>query len=261
MAITHPHWQAWLTSALHDSFLPHGEIAIDLTPQVTPTETDNTPKHAGPNTIGDVQRQRTFDCPPTASEHRDLEPPQAPCAAIVDRPTNRDGAALAIVNLDARVADRRLGRVASHALRAGGILAVLSHPFTTGTVTTGTVTAGDAPETGLADVPDQNARTHRSFIDPMGSAVTSAEHAGLIYLQHIVIPTSPLAPPDASDIARSTGQSQGEPSTALAHIDLLVFCKPDDCRRDAALSPPHSESGPAESRPAALIGVVSGDER
>ncbi|MFI7122693.1 hypothetical protein [Amycolatopsis sp. NPDC049868] len=140
---------------------------------------------------------------------------------------------LVIVSLPAHAAESmsldRLALLAATRLRHGGILAVYTH--------------SDWTQGRLAD--------------PTGAIVAAAQHADLLYLQHIVTLHTPVekgrlrATPSALvaaeyDRARHRAAVRGLPSPHLrAHGDVLAFAQP----ADPGAPPP--EAGPATAAPGA----------
>ncbi|OXM60931.1 hypothetical protein CF165_40320 [Amycolatopsis vastitatis] len=135
-------------------------------------------------------------------------------AATDSRPAER--ADLALVSLPAYVAERvsldRLALLAAGLLRRGGIFAVYTHSDGNG----------------------------RQLVDPTGAIVAAAQHADLLYLQHIVVLHTPVragslhAAPSAAVVAEyertaHRARMRGLPAPHLrAHGDLLVFAQPAD---------------------------------
>ncbi|WP_410648028.1 hypothetical protein [Amycolatopsis sp. cmx-4-54] len=140
---------------------------------------------------------------------------------------------LVIVSLPAHATESvpldRLALLASTRLRQGGILAVYTH--------------SDWMRGRLAD--------------PTGAIVAAAQHADLLYLQHIVVLHTPVekgrlrAAPSAAvaaeyDRARHRATVRGLPAPHLrAHGDVLAFAQPADP------SAPPSGTGPATAAPGA----------
>ena len=95
------------------------------------------------------------------------------------------------------------------------------------------------------------ARTGRDWSTRPGAVVASAQNADLLYLQHIVIPTRPLAhpaAPDQPDVPTATDTQppprHHSPRRALhriGHADLLVFARPAGA---TPLPPPAPASRP-----------------
>jgi hypothetical protein len=169
---------------------------------------------------------------PAALAATDTTPPGDPAPATDPTPTGSaltdlalaglaaadevDGLAdLAFVDLAGTVADDRLGILAGRALRGGGVLAVLTHchhtddsPVTddddhnprtahrnSDNAAAGQDNAGGDNDSDAVDTDGRGAARDRvRLVDPTGSVVASAQNADLLYLQHIVIPTRPLAP-------------------------------------------------------------------
>jgi hypothetical protein len=131
-----------------------------------------------------------------------------------------EGRRLVVIDLGSRPASDRLGLHAAALLTPGGILAVLTH---------------SAYRDGV-------------LVDHTGSVVVSAQHADLLYLQHIVIVPDPL-------IAASGSSEHREPDDQPAHhadgtarvIDLLLFTRPTDPEVDDQVhaDPTHAGADPA----------------
>ncbi|MFE0025113.1 hypothetical protein [Amycolatopsis sp. NPDC059021] len=138
---------------------------------------------------------------------------------------------LVLVSLPARATESvsldRIALLAAHRLRQGGIFAVYTH--------------SDWMRERLAD--------------PTGAIVAAAQHADLLYLQHIVALHTPIekgrlhAAPSATvtaeyDRARHRATVRGLPAPHLrAHGDVLAFAQP----ADPAAPPP--DTGPAITAP------------
>ncbi|UUV35964.1 hypothetical protein NQK81_21840 [Amycolatopsis roodepoortensis] len=155
--------------------------------------------------------------------------------ASAEGPESERGARadLVIVSLPAHAAASvsldRLALLAANRLRQGGILAVYTHSDWT---------------RGL-------------LVDPTGAIVAAAQHADLLYLQHIVTLHAPVekgrlrAAPSAAvaveyDRARHRAAVRGLPAPHLrAHGDVLAFAQPADP------GAPPSGTGPATPVPGA----------
>ncbi|OLZ59506.1 hypothetical protein [Amycolatopsis keratiniphila] len=140
---------------------------------------------------------------------------------------------LVFVSLPAHAAESvsldRLALLAANRLRQGGILAVYTH----------------------------SDWTRGRLVDPTGAIVAAAQHADLLYLQHIVTLHAPVekgrlrAAPSAAvaaeyDRARHRAAVRGLPSPHLrAHGDVLAFAQP------AEPGAPPSRTGPATAAPGA----------
>ncbi|MFI9452481.1 hypothetical protein [Amycolatopsis sp. NPDC052450] len=156
-----------------------------------------------------------------------------PGSAEGPEPERGARADLVIVSLPAHAAESvsldRLALQAANRLRQGGILAVYTH----------------------------SDWTRGRLVDPTGAIVAAAQHADLLYLQHIVTLHAPVekgrlrAAPSAAvaaeyNRARHHAAVRGLPSPHLrAHGDVLAFAQPAD---PGALP---SGTGPATAAPGA----------
>ncbi|WP_038520546.1 hypothetical protein [Amycolatopsis japonica] len=138
---------------------------------------------------------------------------------------------LVIVSLPGHAAESvsldRLALLAANRLRQGGILAVYTH----------------------------SDWTRGRLVDPTGAIVAAAQHADLLYLQHIVTLHAPVekgrlrAAPSVAvaaeyDRARHRAAVRGLPAPHLrAHGDVLAFAQPAD------LGAPLPGAGPAPAPP------------
>jgi hypothetical protein len=215
-------------------------ITASTSPPVDPTSPTGAAM-TDPATAGPV---RVAPAPTAAGEHADPANP----THLAD---------LVLVDLAGTAADDRLGILASRALRGGGLLAVLTHCHHT----------VDRDSQILHRRRGENVlggdrRGHRDFnadagaggfwpmlVDPTGSVVASAQNADLLYLQHIVIPTRPLAHPAAADQPDLLTATDPQPPPPrhhsprraphrVGHADLLVFARP-------AMPPPLPPPAPA----------------
>ena len=188
-----------------------------------------------PTDLAPASSVRVAPAPTGAGELADPADPADPA----------DHADLVFVDLGGAAADDRLGILAGRALRDGGVLAVLTHCHhmiddnsqilhrRSGE----NVLGGDDRDDRDTDADTGAGRYRPRLVDPTGSVVASAQNADLLYLQHLVIPTRPLAHPAAADqpdlpIATDTQLPPGHhsqlPRRALhriAHADLLVFAR------------------------------------
>ncbi|MER7859171.1 hypothetical protein ABTX61_08715 [Amycolatopsis japonica] len=157
----------------------------------------------------------------------------APCSAEGHAPERGTRADLVIVSLPddaASVPLDRLVLLAANRLRQGGILAVYTH----------------------------SDWTRGRLVDPTGVIVAAAQHADLLYLQHIVTLHAPVekgrlrAAPSAAAVAeygraRQRATVRGLPVPHLrVHGDVLAFAQPADVG-----APPPSEPAPVTAAPGA----------
>jgi hypothetical protein len=213
--------------------------------------------------------------------------------ATADGADGADGLAdLAFVNLAGAAADERLGILANRALR-GGVLAVLTHCHHASDNDDqyprrhhrdgDNAAAGEDnndSDTWTGDTGGGGAAGDRvRLVDPTGTVVASAQNADLLYLQHIVIPTRPLAHPATTHPAATdpaptpaaaadpaaTDQSEAPIETVapathqhllrprarhrVAHVDLLVFARPAGRPAVTRSAPPHCRPAPAPGHP------------
>nr|WP_221472715.1 hypothetical protein [Amycolatopsis umgeniensis] len=155
----------------------------------------------------------------------------APGSAEAPKSERGARADLVIVSLPAHAAEsvplNRVALLAANRLCQGGILAVYTH----------------------------SDWTRGRLGDPTGAIVTAAQHADLLYLQHIVTLHTPVekgrlrAAPSAAvaaeyDRARHRASVRGLPAPHLrAHGDVLAFAQPSDP------GAPPSGTGPATAAP------------
>jgi hypothetical protein len=112
-----------------------------------------------------------------------------------------EGRRLVVIDLGDRPASDRLGLHAAALLAPGGVLAVLTH----------------------------SAHRDGVLVDHTGSVVVSAQHADLLYLQHIVVvPHLLIAPPESSEDRDSDDQLAHHADGPARVIDLLLFTRPTD---------------------------------
>lgn len=140
-----------------------------------------------------------------------------------------EGRRLVVIDLGSRPASDRLGLDAAALLAPGGILAVLTH----------------------------SAHRDGVLVDHTGSVVVSAQHADLLYLQHIVIVPHPLTPEPTTPKRRAPDDQHAHHTDATARvIDLLLFTRPTDPALD---NPDHTRADPAgvDRALAGLIGPGS----
>lgn len=268
-----PVWEAWLHASIRAAFLPPAGRTLDLTEQ---------PRHPSP-AAAEADRQRE------AMQDAVVLNRTEPASHTTDIDVVDDGADLVFVDLrDSHIDDRdahrnahrdghrvdhsvedRIGMLGHRTLRRGGILTVLTRCHT--------------PRLATAPMPTAAVGEVGELVDPTGPIVASAQNADLLYLQHIVIPTGPLFPPENTLSTTAAGplpddRSDGEQATRetrpvldgrlldggheVRHVDLLVFLSPRSpvpARRDLG-SPP---SSPRSSPPSAdlLLTSVSGPAR
>lgn len=102
-----------------------------------------------------------------------------------------------------------LARTAAHRLCNNGIFAVLTHTDS----------------------------TRNTLADPTGTIVTAAQHADLLYLQHIVVLLAPIRAghliPDLPDTPASSTPARHR----RVHSDLLVFSRPSQHQAPAPTDP------------------------
>lgn len=262
-----PAWESWLHASIRAAFLPSAGRMLVLTEQAL---------HPSPPAAVVERRERTQDAGTLnlageASHPTDLHP--------TDTDRVDDGADLVFVDLrdshiddhdghhvdhhvEHRLADR-VGMRGRRALRPGGILTVL--------------TRCHIPRLAATVTPTAAIDTAAELIDPTGPIVASAQNADLLYLQHIVIPTAPLLPPEnalttTAVVPRRGDRGDGQPAMpsvrpALddghghdkrshdkrshdkrgheqSHVDLLVFLSP----RSPALARPDLGSASERAR-------------
>jgi hypothetical protein len=224
-----PHWAALIrdqpaASAVTASTSP----LVDSVSPTGPTLTD--PATAGPVRVA---------FPPTAAG--ELADPADP-ANLADPAHLAD---LVFVDLAGAAADDRLGILAGRALRDGGLLAVLTHCHHTVDRDSQilhrrhgeNVLGGDARGHRDSDADAGAGGFWPMLVDPTGSVVASAQNADLLYLQHIVIPTRPLAHAAAADQPDLLTATDPQPQPPrhhssrraphrIGHADLLVFARP-----------------------------------
>ncbi len=156
-----------------------------------------------------------------------------PAGAEGPEPERGARADLVLVSLPGHAAESvsldRLALLAANRLRQGGILAVYTH----------------------------SDWTPGRLADPTGAIVAAAQHADLLYLQHIVVLHTPVekgrlrAAPSAAvaaeyDRARHRATVRGLPAPHLrAHGDVLAFAQPADP------GTPPAGTGPATAAPGA----------
>jgi hypothetical protein len=204
-------------------------------------------------------------------------------AAADEHADPADPADLVVVDLAGAAADDRLGILAGRALRDGGVLAVLTHCHHT--VDHDRQILHRRRENVLLgqgrDHRDRDADTGAGgswpmLVDPTGSVVASAQNADLLYLQHIIIPTRPLAHPAAADhpdLPTATDTPPPPPRHhssrralhRIGHADLLVFARPagpTSLPRPGLISPPTTSgtgTGPATTNLATDCGSSAVD--
>jgi hypothetical protein len=240
-----PYWAALIRDQPAASAVTASTSA--LVDSVTPTD----PAQTDPATAGPVR----------------VALPPAGAGELADPADPADLADLVFVDLAGAAADDRLGILAGRALRDGGLLVVLNHCHH--------IVDRDSQilhRRHGENVRGGNYRGHRDsdadagaggfwpmLVDPTGTVVASAQNADLLYLQHIVIPTRPLAHPAAPDqpdatIATDTQPPPGHHSShralhRIGHADLLVFARPAGA---IPLSPPAPASQPTRTGTANL---------
>jgi hypothetical protein len=129
-----------------------------------------------------------------------------------------EGRRLVVIDLGDRPASDRLGLHAAALLAPGGILAVLTH----------------------------SAHCDGVLVDHTGSVVVSAQHADLLYLQHIVIVPDPLtAPLETSEDRDSDDQLAHHADGTARVIDLLLFTRPTDPAVDDQVQADPTRADPA----------------
>jgi hypothetical protein len=291
-------WRTWLLTAIDRAFLPAHGRRIDLTAHLAGDLHSRSPHGHGDAIAGERSTPATpywaaliRDEPtPAALAATGTTPPVGPAAPTGPAPTSSaltdptlDGLAsvgeangladLGFVDLAGAVADDRLGILAGRVLRGGGVLAVLTHCHHTSDNDdqnprshhrNGDDAAGEDNTDSDTDTGDNDgggAAGRARLVDPTGSVVASAQNADLLYLQHIVIPTHPLAhsaitDPAATDLGTThpvaaapatTHAAAGDRSEVpietvapplpqhplsprarhrIGHVDLLVFARP-----------------------------------
>ncbi len=244
-----PAWEQWIQLAIRRAFLPPGCPFVDLTTTLAARGAEDAPRSAPATRRSSVQlvpfwahliasdatpppsgpHDHEIDAGHDEAESDALEPILSPGPDDEQPPAD-----VAYADLRDTAVDDRLGVLAGRALGGGGVLVVLTR---------------------------SHLGADGELVDPTGMIVASAQNADLLYLQHIVIPTAPLAPPlrppDPStgdgrspmpqddegrrdDSALSRGHS-------IAHVDLLVFAqpRPRGSSRPAGwrITPPESLAG------------------
>jgi hypothetical protein len=153
---------------------------------------------------------------------------------------------VAFVDLTAtgETVDGRIGMLAAAALRGGGILAVLTRCR-------------------------HQIASHGVLVDLTGVIVAAAQNADLLYLQHIVIATGPLLPPQPHPaVSPPAPPERADPDQTaghdIAHIDLLVFAQPHKSGpRTGTLIPTSTDAADdlGAEPPSAVPVRVGGDAR
>jgi hypothetical protein len=255
-------WRPWVLSVIMRAFLPPRGRWRDLTPQLghAPDQAAGAMAPGGPGREAPEPDPSALGCgtrrvvPFWASliDHPVPEDPEQTTttdrssAASSETPSDTGDVAatplvdLVFVELGGAPVDDQLGVLAARALRVGGILAVLTRcRHTSNPDSAPHSEAGAAASDGRGEL-----------LDPTGLVVASAQNADLLYLQHIVIPTRPLAVPPrpresragevtarqadpvrtSRDVADSQQPQHGNPVLRwrrhpIAHADLLVFAQ------------------------------------
>lgn len=245
-------WRPWVIDAVARAFLPTHGLWIDMTDQL------DTRRNDGPTSSGRGQRggeepapdrgsidgipQRwarvvpfwaaLIDAPTVARQPIGVPtPPQIPISSGRGDAAADAGADVVFVDLGDADVDDRIGVLAARAMRAGGILAVLTRCRRNSEESHTSRTPGDVRD---------------GLIDRTGTVVASAQNADLLYLQHIIVPTRPLTSPSGPRVNRAA-HAPAEPVAAseavdsqpqhgnpvhrwrrhaIEHADLLVFARP-----------------------------------
>lgn len=247
-------WRPWVIKAVTRAFLPPHGRWIDMADHLDTRRNDILP---GSGLAALAGGQRGGEDPAADRCATDRGPQRVVpfWAALIDSPSgvpqsirapvspqipirsDRGAAAadtgvdLVFVELADVGVDDRIGVLAAHALRAGGILAVLTRC---------------RPGSDQSDILHTPGDVGEGLIDRTGTVVASAQNADLLYLQHIVIPTRPLTPPAGPSVDRAAPASAA-PAAApesvdaqpqhgnavhrwrrheIDHTDLLVFARP-----------------------------------
>ncbi|MCR6488316.1 hypothetical protein M8542_36345 [Amycolatopsis sp. OK19-0408] len=211
-----------------------------VTTPVLDTRADSSATPSQPfwaNLIHDAASPTGTPADPTTSPARDaaIHGRAAPCSWPAEL------ADLMLVSLSAHAAERvsidRLALRAAGLLRLGGIFAVYTHSDWNG----------------------------GRLLDPTGAIVAAAQHADLLYLQHIVVLHTPVragrlhAAPSASmaaeyDRTAHRATVRGMPAPHLrAHGDVLVFAQPaspagSPLTHTAEVPAPGDRPGPEDQR-------------
>lgn len=226
-----PAWEQWMQLAIRRAFLPPGCRLADLTTTLTHCGTDDD-SHSEPVTRRSSVQLVPFwahliasDTTTPSSGSRGHEIPEGHVDADGDAPEPITGAGpdrawrpADVVYADLRdtAVDDRLGVLAARALVGGGALVVLTR---------------------------SHIGADGELVDPTGMIVASAQNADLLYMQHIVVPTVPLAPPVRLPRLSDPSTDDGQPSMpqdgrarrddsararghSIAHVDLLAFAQP-----------------------------------
>jgi hypothetical protein len=281
-------WRVWLLSAIDRAFLPAHGRRVDLTAHLVdephdqrlraydpgPGEGDGdgcaaeTEQSAAPVTPywAALIRDQPAASAVTANTSARVDPfsptdpaPAGPVQVALAPTTAGDAADLVFVDLAGAAADDRLGILAGRALRDGGLLAVLTHCHHAVNHDRQIlhrrrgedVLGGDDCDRRDFDA-DAGAGGYRPMlVDPTGTVVASAQNADLLYLQHIVIPTRPLAHPAAPDQPDAPDATDTQPPPRhhssrralhrIGHADLLVFARPAMPGSSRELKDPHGE--------------------
>jgi len=226
-----PAWEQWIQLAIRRAFLPPGCRLVDLTTTLTHPVAADDPR-SEPATGRRSVRLAPFwahliasDTTTRSSGSHEHEIAAGHDGAESDAPepipspgpdAARRQADVVYADLRNTTVDDRLGLLAARALGGGGVLVVLTR---------------------------SHIGADGELVDPTGMIVASAQNADLLYLQHIVVPTAPLAPPfrppRLPEPSTGDGQSpmpedgrarRDDPAPArghsIAHVDLLAFARP-----------------------------------